>query len=226
MQIREMVKDFIQQISDARKAAFDKGIITTKYEIKGITTKKLDDFAKSLVKIGADFYELPRENYEEIVLSGFYIAHSNFPMEDKMTMLRRFLPFIDNWGACDAVVSRLKGFESEKEFFYSLLKSDEPFKIRFGIVWLLKFQLKSNLKRVIIEIDKVQNSDYYVEMAKAWCYAEAFIYNYDYMYNFLQKLDNAYVRNKTVQKVCDSFRISEEEKNKLKKLRIKEKKIK
>lgn len=146
MQIREMVKDFIQQISDARKAAFDKGIITTKYEIKGITTKKLDDFAKSLVKIGADFYELPRENYEEIVLSGFYIAHSNFPMEEKMTMLRRFLPFIDNWGACDAVVSRLKGFESEKEFFYSLLKSDEPFMIRFGIVWLLKFQLKSNLK--------------------------------------------------------------------------------
>ena len=221
MQIKEMVKDYIQQISDAKKAAFDRGIISTRYEIKGIKTKILDDFAKSLVRIGADFYELPRDNYEEIILSGFYIANSHLPMEDRMTMLKRFLPYIDNWGACDTIVSRLKGFESEKEFFFSLLKREEPYEIRFGIVWLLKFQLKDNLKRVISEIDKVQNHDYYVEMAKAWCYAEAFIYDYDFMYNFLQKLDNAFVRNKTIQKVCDSCRISDEEKDNLRKLRVK-----
>ncbi len=223
MQVSEMIKDFIKQEGDAKKVIFDMGIISTKYEINGIKTKTLENFAKKLVKIDVDFYQLPRDNYEEIVLSGFFIVYSKLPIKEKINLLKFLLPFIDNWGACDTIVVRLKSFENEKEFFYSLLKSEEPYEIRFGIVWLLRFQLKDNLKNVITEIDKVKNQDYYVKMAKAWCYSEAFIYDYNFMYKFLQNLDDAFVRNKTIQKVCDSYRVSKEEKENLKKLRIKEK---
>ncbi len=39
MKIKEMVKDYIEKVSDPKKAEFDKGLISTKYEIKGTKTR-------------------------------------------------------------------------------------------------------------------------------------------------------------------------------------------
>lgn len=224
MKIKEMVKDYIEKVSDPKKAEFDKGLISTKYEIKGTKTRNIDDFAKSLVRIGADFYELPIDNYEEILLAGCFIGHSKASPEDKIKMINKLLQYIDNWGACDAVVSRLKGLESQRHFFEELLNSDKPFYVRFGIVWLMKYQLKDDMKNVLNLVKAVKNDHFYVKMASAWCYAEAFAYDHDYMYKFIQTIDDVFIRNKAIQKACESFRVVDAKKKELRALKIVEKK--
>lgn len=89
MKIKEMVNDYINSICDPKKAEFDRGLIDTKFEIKGTKTRQIDDFAKSLVKINADFYELPLENYEEILLAGCFIGNSKASSEEKVQMLKK-----------------------------------------------------------------------------------------------------------------------------------------
>ena len=221
MKVKEMVNDYINSICDPQKAKFDRGLIDTKFEIKGTKTRQIDDFAKSLVRINADFYEIPLENYEEIVLAGCYIGHCKASPAEKIEMFKRVLPYIDNWGACDTVIARLKGLESQKQFFIDLLKEENPFFVRVGIVWLMKYQLKNDFKSVIKLVSQVKNEHFYVKMAIAWCYAEAFVYDYDYMYNFVKTIDDVFIRNKTISKACDSYRVAPENKQALKLLKIK-----
>ncbi len=220
MNVKDMVRDYIDKVSDKNKAEFDKGLISSQYEIKGTKTRLLEDFAKSLIRVNTNFYDLPLDNHEEIVLAGFFIGGLKESPKEKIEKFKYLLPYIDNWGSCDMIVARLKSLESEKQFFIDLLKSDKPFEIRVGIVWLMKFQLKTSLKEVVGLVKAVKNDNFYVKMASAWCYAEAFVYDYEFMYNFVKDLDDKFIRNKTIQKACESFRVQDDKKAELRKLRI------
>lgn len=219
--VKEEIEEYINSHASEEKANFDRGLIETRFEIKGLKMKDIDDFAKRLVKMDINFKELPLDNHEEIVLAGCYIGHSKFSAKEKISLLSQLLPYIDNWASCDCVVSRLKNVESEREFFASLLKGDKPFYNRVGIVWLMRYQLKNDLKNVVELISHVKSDHFYVKMAKAWAYAEAFIYDFEFMYEFTKKIDDSFIKNKTIQKACESFRISSQNKEKLKELRVK-----
>ena len=41
-----------------------------------------------------------------------------------------------------------------------------------------------------------------------------------FMYNFVKDLDDKFIRNKTIQKACESFRVQDDKKAELRKLRI------
>ena len=61
---------------------------------------------------------------------------------------------------------------------------------------------------------------YYVQMAESWLIAELAIYEPEAVYVWFQKNDLKYnINGKAIQKICDSFRISEDWKQKYKELR-------
>lgn len=218
----KLVKNFINEHASVEKAHFDEGLINTSYEIKGLKTPDINNFAKELVKLGVEFSNIPLTCHEEIMIASLVIAYSKKKPADKIKDIEKILPYIDNWCTCDTIVARLKGLEKQKKFFVNLLHSNRPFFIRFGIVWLMKFLLKKDLKETVNLInDNVKNTNYYVEMALAWCYSEALIYDYEYMIDFVQKLDRYVIRNRTLQKACDSYRVSDERKKEIKTLRSK-----
>lgn len=218
--LADRIEKFINENADEKKAKFDKGLIISKYEIKGIVTKTLENFARQLAKEGTDICQFPLDYYEEIVLAGMVIAYSKISDIEKIEKLKYLLPYIDNWGACDTIVGRLKGLENQKEFFVSLLNEKNQFYIRVGIVWLMRFALKEDLQNLVTLLnERVKNNEYYVEMALAWCYAEAFIYDFDFMYQFLQGVESKFVQLKSISKACESFRVGTENKEKLRLLR-------
>lgn len=232
--IQEKIDKFLQDNQDDKYAQFSRGLIASCFPILGIRTKELEGFAKELLKEGISVYDIPLIYHEEIVIAGFMIAFSKENAECKVEKLKYLLPYIDNWGSCDMITTRLKGLESQKDFFVSLLKSDNAFTVRVAIVWLFRNLVKEHTEEIVdyfsqIDFSKFEETvnmngktvpqSYYIKMAIAWCYSEALIYKFDFMYKLLTRMEDRFIKLKTIQKACESYRIGEQEKQCLKALR-------
>lgn len=220
--IYEEIVDFLIKNTNAQNAEFAKKLIDTKYQILGIKNQLLENFAKNLAKNEIDdIFDGDIVYHEQILIIGYYIAYSKFENSRKIEMLKEFLPLIDNWATCDGVATRLKKLESEKEFFINLLKNEKSFYKRVGIVWLMRFNLKQNFLDTLEVFKGVKDDNYYVKMALAWAYAEAFTINSDFMVDFLSQIDDKFTRNQTISKARQSFRVPNEIKEEIVKFRIK-----
>lgn len=222
MDIKTRISNFIEEHKDSDKANYDASLVTTAYEIKGIKMAELVDFARELAGEKIKFNKLPLRCHEEIMLAGLIITEMNVKPSEKIKYFKTLLQYIDNYSIVDIVVPRLVGVESERDFFVSLLSSNKPFYIRAGIVWFKKFELKQNVRGVVNLLnDTVKNTNYFVEMALAWIYLEALLIDYDYMIEFVQKLKRFIIRNRTLQKACESSRVSDKRKKEIRALRSK-----
>ena len=63
------------------------------------------------------------------------------------------------------------------------------------------------------------NEEYMITMAEAWLLATIAIKNSDFVYGLLKNMDDMVLKNKTISKMNDSFRISKEDKARFKSLR-------
>ena len=127
----------------------------------------------------------------------------------------------------DSIVSNLKIFNKyEREVFElakSYLKSDKEFKVRFGYCIFLSYYINKSKEEYIDEILTLCNKNhdlYYIQMMVAWLLSFSYIKFKEKTFSFLlySNLDN-FTFNKIISKICDSFRVTKEEKEKLKKLR-------
>ena len=71
-------------------------------------------------------------------------------------------------------------------------------------------------------VSKVRSDEYYVNMMTAWYFATALAKQYESVLPFIEdkKLD-AWTHNKAIQKAVESYRITDDQKNYLKSLKIK-----
>ena len=74
-------------------------------------------------------------------------------------------------------------------------------------------------------VSEIQSEEYYVNMMIAWYFATALAKQYETILPYIekQKLD-VWTYNKTIQKACESYRITPEQKAYLRTLKIKKKK--
>ncbi len=221
MNFTQKIKEFLNVNADPENAVFQRRLIFTNYKIWGLKTPPLENFVKELIKEGVSFEDFDLVSHEEIVMAGMFIGRSKVENQQKLKWLKEWLNYVDNWASCDQIVGRLKGMEGEVEFFESLLKSNQTFTQRFGIIWLMRWNLKKDLQGSLHNIMAVENDDYYIKMAKAWTLAEAVLIDYAYTKNIIANIDDKFLRNKAISKACESFRVTEEQKQELKKLRIK-----
>ena len=193
----------------------------------GVRTPALRRFALSFAKTeeaSAFMEHLPHTYYEENNLHAFLIeAIGDF--EKTVRALERFLPYVDNWATCDMMSPKI--FAQHKEellpFIEKWLKSDRVYTVRFGLVMLMKHYLDEKFSPVLLEkACAVSSESYYIEMAKAWFFAEALVKQYESALPYLEeKKLSPWVHNKTISKACDSFRITPEKKTFLRSLRLK-----
>lgn len=210
-----MVSMWLDNHKNTKRAEFDKKLISTRFPILGIKISEIEKFARFLIKNQIKVQDIPIEYHESILLAGMILAFDKDNLDKKIKDLEYLLNFIDNWASCDIIVVRLKNLDDKKDYFKSLLNSDNDFYQRVGIVWLMKNDLKSNFKDVVNKLNNIKTDFYYVRMAISWCYAEAFLYDFDYMYNFLNFIKDKFILKMTLQKLLQSFRISQKQKEML-----------
>lgn len=168
--------------------------------------------------------ELPHKYLEENILHGILISN-NQDLNDVLIKLNSFLSYVDNWEVCDVIKPKIFKTDLKKVYKYLKIwiKSNEKYKIRFSIVTLLNFYLDDEFNSEINNLVlNVKNNDYYVEMAISWYFSFALIKQWDETISIFEtrKL-NKFIHNKAIQKAIESYRLCEEKKNYLKKLKYK-----
>lgn len=198
-----------------------------KDSVIGVRVPMLRAYAKKFGKTeeAKQFLEiLPHQYYEENNLHGLLIDQMK-DYELCIEELIRFLPYINNWATCDILsVKAVKGhLDSYIKNIYQWLESDYTYTIRFGINMLMRYYLEEEFKiEYPGKVAAIRSEEYYVNMVRAWYFATALAKKYDQVLPFLeeQKMD-VWTHNKTIQKAIESYRITLEQKEYLRTLKIK-----
>lgn len=216
------ITETLLSLKDAEYKAFHSKLMPTiaADRIIGIRIPVLKKLARTLPK--KDFIaQLPHFYYEENNLHAFMI--SDLEWDECIYEVNRFLPHVDNWATCDSL--RPKCFAKNRGLLIHeidrWLISENPYTVRFGIEMLMVHFLGENFKTEYADrVAEIKSCEYYVNMMSAWYFATALAKNYKEIIPYLERgtLD-VWVHNKTIQKACESYRISDTQKAYLKKLK-------
>ena len=196
------------------------------------------EFASSAtpVELGKFLDKLPHKYFEENQVHLFVVERIK-DFDECVRRIEQFLPCIDNWAVCDGKSPKAL-LKDESRFYAKIcewLKSAKPYTVRFGVNMLMAFFLddrfdKSQLK-LVAAIDENLFDDagraecptdrYYVQMVIAWYMATALAKQWDSTFPYIKgrKL-SPWIHNKTIQKACESYRITDAQKKILRKLKL------
>ena len=192
----------------------------------GVRVPALRAFAKEYVKNPeheAFLQELPHKYYDENMLHGLQISLCK-DYEKCVQLTDEFLPYVDNWAVCDIMSPKV--FAKHKTEIMSKIKewsaSPQTYTCRFGIEMLMSHFLDDDFQAEYLEIPaSARSEEYYVKMMVAWFFATALAKQWDATIPYLLNCRLApWTHNKTIQKACESYRITPEQKEYLKTLRI------
>ena len=213
-------------LQDKKYQEFHSSLCPGTNNIIGVRTPVLRNYAKKLSKqenIKEYIFFNKTKYYEEIMLQGMLIGLTkNTDIKETFTMLENFIPKIDNWAVCDICCAGLKTVNKNKELFWKFiqkyLKSKKEFELRFAIVMMLDYFIDEKYTdKVLTILDNIKHEAYYVKMAVAWTISVAFVKFQDKTMKYLKKnnLDD-WTYNKSLQKICESLRVDEVTKQKIK----------
>lgn len=194
-----------------------------KSKIIGVRVPQLRKIAKQAAKEGTDFVP---EYYEEIMVYGMKIGYERCACDEYLKKLTDFIPYIDNWAVCDCCCSTYKFADRYPEEVWNFILpylSGSTYDMRFAVVMMMDYYLTDEyIDRVIEKLSSVGSDEYYVNMAVAWALSVAYV---KYKKKTLPLIENkmlpVWVHNKTIQKICESYRVDKEDKQYLKTLKIK-----
>ena len=192
----------------------------------GVRTPALRKLAKELAKrddIDSFLQELPHAYFDEDQLHAFIISE-NKDFASSVEQTERFLPFVDNWATCDQLSPKVFGKHKQELLPYirKWIGSDETYTVRFAIGMLMSHFLDADFDPAYPEmVASVRSEEYYINMMIAWYFATALAKQYDAVLPYVEerRLDS-WTHNKTIQKAVESYRITSEQKEYLKSLKI------
>ncbi len=223
------IKDKLFEMQDLEYKAFHSRLMPTisPETIIGVRTPALRKFAKEIAKydVVEDFIvDLPHKFYEENNLHGFLIEGIK-DFDKCLAEVDRFLPYVDNWATCDMM--RPKVFKKNPEGLLPKIEvwvaSKETYTVRYGIGMLMTYFLEEHFELKYADaVAAVESEEYYVRMMVAWYFATALAKQWDAVIPYIENgVLEKWTHNKAIQKAIESYRITPEQKNYLRTLKIK-----
>jgi len=189
-------------------------------------TKDVDKFNKNLIKrkIDVSFLKdivLTKQEYHRTY---FQVSLGNLnSFEEQFTFIEDNFSLLQDWWHVDQLQQFIKknltfeyAFEKAKEY----IQSDMPFVRRWAYVIFMPTLVKD--KKYFDKLISLLKDDdeYYVIMAEAWLISYMGIYHPEKTLKYIKSCLLKYnIIGKAIQKICDSFRVSNEYKEKFKEVR-------
>ena len=226
--ITEEIRQSLFELQDIKYRDFQAKLIPGKDTemMIGVRTPELRKLAKQMLKredIREFLRDLPHRYFDEDQLHAFIV--SGIKEYGKcMEELMRFLPFVDNWATCDQMSPGV--FKKHKPELLAEIRewlgSEHTYTVRFGIGMLMQHFLDEDFDPAYPElVAGVHSEEYYVNMMIAWYFATALAKQYDAVLPFIEgrRLD-PWTHNKTIRKAVESYRITDEQKEYLRSLKV------
>lgn len=203
------------ELQDLKYRDFHRNLVPTADAdyIIGVRMPLLRQLAKE-IEPAPFFYELPHRYYEENQLHAILISG----MKDYDLCLHeveRFLPYVDNWATCDGLRPRcfVKHTDNLQPYVQRWLASEHEYTVRFGIGVLEAFFLdKAFCSEQLQWVAAIRREEYYIKMMQAWYFATALAKQWQAALPVIATLPE-WVRHKTIQKACESFRVPQAHKD-------------
>lgn len=224
------IKEELILLADEKYKNFHSNLCPGTENILGVRVPVLRNYAKQLSsQYSIDYLlkEIDEEYYEEIMLKGMLIGlNKKLDWKELEKYIKEFVPKIDNWAICDIFCAGLKITKKYKKELFELineyLTSKREFELRFAIVMILDYYIeKEYLQKDFNIFNQIKSDKYYVKMAVAWAISICLIKFYNETIKYLENntlLDN-WIYNKAIQKAIESYRITNEHKDYLRKIK-------
>lgn len=218
----------LNSFADENYRSFHKRLLKNdSINVLGVRVPQLRRLAKKYKNFVDELLSFPDEYYE-VTFIKLQVA-ALLPYDAFINYADKCVSLIDNWATCDCLTP--KCIEKHKDeflpFIYLYLNNDKEFYQRFALTTLLHFYVEEKYYRQILDIlqKDINTEYYYVHMAAAWLLAELLIKFYGDTVEFLkfnaeQNVLDKKTHNKAIQKACESYRLSAEQKTYLKRLKI------
>lgn len=225
--MEEEIRKDLFNMQDKKYKEFHSSLSPNVDNIIGVRVPVLRNYAKELIKkYKQEEIKIGDKYYEELLLQGMIIGLQNKEnIENIIVKVNKFVPKINSWGVCDTFCAGLKITKKyQKEMFRVIekyLKSNKEYELRFAIVMLLDYYINDEYIDTVLKIlNKIKSDKYYVQMANAWAISICLVKYYKKTVEFLENcnLDN-FTYNKAIQKAIESYRITDKQKENLRKMK-------
>ena len=227
----------LREMQDTKYADFQMALIPgmERERAIGVRTPQLRALAKELYKASQTGDEaarreleefigtLPHKYFDEMQLHAFIISEiKDFAL--CMAETERFLPHVDNWATCDQLSPKV--FRKHKQKLLShidcWLGSEHTYTVRFGMGMLMQHFLDEDFDISYMDrIAEIRSDEYYINMMIAWYFATALAKQPESAMAVLKEQRLAkWTHNKAIQKAIESRRITDEQKEYLRTLKI------
>ncbi|MBQ7883132.1 MAG: DNA alkylation repair protein [Phascolarctobacterium sp.] len=228
----ESLQAQLLSLQDLKYQKFHSSLLPGVENIIGVRMPALRNLAKEVLRTDWQNYletSLPEAStyYEEDIIQALLIGTGKISWQERHAYIHAFVPKINNWAVCDLFCSTLKEAQKYPQEYWQLLlpyfSSTNAYALRFGAVMLLNhFTSDTYAKEALNLLHNVKHEDYYVKMAVAWAISIFYVKQPQLTLPLLQEnhLDN-FTHNKSIQKIRESFRVSDADKEMLNKLKRK-----
>lgn len=227
MTSEELLKILYENKDEDFKTFNDK-ILNANIETIGVRTPVIKKIAKEISKsdYGRFLSNAKYDYYEQVLVAGLVISNLK-DIDIVLSKLDVFIDKIDNWAVCDMVIANCKIIKKHLSkvfgFICKNISSTNPWRVRVCFVMLLDyFVTEDYINDIFNFVENDKNDFYYVMMAKAWLISECYVKFPLLTIKYLKKskLDKI-TYNKAISKICDSYRVSKEDKILLKSMKKK-----
>ncbi len=220
----EEVKERLIALAEGNYQVFSSSLIPGCNNMLGCRIPKLRAFAKEICKTDFRGYldNAVDDLFEETMLQGFVIGYAKMDMEERLLYTEKFIPKIKDWavndGFCATFKAAAKNRERVWEFLLPYAESDKEFEIRVAAVMYMNYFLTEEyIEEVLKKLFSMKQDDYYAMMGIAWALATAYA---KFPHETGEALSWDWPKttiNKAIQKMCESYRVSDEDKIELRK---------
>lgn len=208
---------------------FSKSLIPNSLVMLGVKVPDLRMIAKDISKTSPiEFLESnPQNIYELEMLQAMVIGYMKEDLSVILHYAKTFIPLIHDWSVNDCFCQTFKIAKKHQAEVWNMLKeyfnSKSEFELRCVVVMMLSHYINDDyIDEVIRFIDTTVHDGYYYKIACSWCLQVIMVKYPDKCYEYLKynNLDN-WTHNKAITKMIESYRVSDDMKDKIRKLKRK-----
>lgn len=195
----------------------------------GVRIPKLRELAKKIAKddYKSFLHNNPMDLLEMEMLQAFVIGYAKDNIDIILKYFEEFVPLVHDWAVNDGLCQTFKITKKyPKEVFAVLMKykdSHREFEVRVVAVMLMSYYLTDDyISEVITILDSMYAKEYYAKMGIAWAFATVMAKYPDKCMAYFESdschLDD-WTYNKAIQKMIESYRVSDEIKEQVRRMK-------